>query len=136
MIVFADDAKMAILKFAIAELHDPELLKRMIVDEVRKIYIASRTDSSPEAFEVEIDDYNNDIFTLVDGSILEKTGYGYVGYIGYHEDAILYRDGRQWKLCVNDSIFKVDILKHNKHHYSRTRIDKPVRAIEKSEPCN
>lgn len=117
-----------LLRLGIVELTNPQQLEVMERLELLRLQPA-------EAYKVEIDSFNDDIFKLVDGSILEKTGSGYVGYIGYHEDAILYRDGSQWKLCVNDSSHKVDVLKNVKYHYSRDSFSAPVAEIEKMDEC-
>ncbi|WP_298722417.1 hypothetical protein [uncultured Oceanisphaera sp.] len=125
-----DDEKKDIVSLAITELKNPNQLEDMIQLELAK-------QQPTEAFEVEIDKHNDDIFKLVDGSVLEKTGYGYVGYIGYHEDGILYKDGSQWKLCVNNSSYEVDALKYVKHHYSKNSIHgKSVKEIEAMDVCN
>ena len=125
-----DDKKKGIVTLAITELTNPSQLDSMVKLELKKR-------QPTEAFEVEIDSYSNDIFKLVDGSVLEKTGSGYVGYIGYHEEAILYKDGSKWKLCVNDDSFDVDVLKYVQYHYSKDSINgKSVREIESMDVCD
>ena len=125
-----DEEKKDIISLAVTELKNPKQLEAMV-----QLELAKRQPT--EAYEVEIDKHNDDIFKLVDGSVLEKTGYGYVGYIGYHEDGILYKDGKQWKLCVNSSSYKVDVLKYVKHHYSKNSIHgKSVKEIENMDVCN
>lgn len=117
-----------LLRLGITELTNPAQLKAMERLELLRL-------QPTEAYKVEVDSFNDDIFKLVDGSILEKTGSGYVGYIGYHEDAILYRDASQWKLCVNDSSYKVDVLKNVQYHYSRDSFSATVAEIEKMDEC-
>lgn len=117
-----------LLRLGIVELTNPQQLEAMERLELLRRQLA-------EAYKVEIDSFNDDIFKLVDGSILEKAGSGYVGYIGYHEEAILYRDAGQWKLCVNDSSYKVDVLKNVKYHYSRDSFSASVAEIEKMDEC-
>lgn len=130
MSVMFDEKKKELLNLAITELKNPEQLEAMILQEFAKR-------QTTEAYEVQIDKKTDDIFKLVDGSILEKTGYGYVGYVGYHEESILYKDGEQWKLCVNGSSYKVDVLKYVKYHYSKDSISgKSVKEIENMDVCS
>lgn len=118
----------SILRLGIVELTNPEQLESMERLELLRLQPA-------KAYEVEIDSFKSDIFKLVDGSILEKTDSSYVGYVGYHEDGILYRDGSQWRLCLNDSSHKVDVLKNVEHHYSRNSLSASVAEIEKRDEC-
>lgn len=117
-----------ILRLGIVELTNPKQLEAMERLEILR-------HQPTEAYKVEVDSFNDGIFKLVDGSILEKTGSGYVGYIGYHEEAILYRDTGKWKLCVNDSSYDVDILKNVQYHYSRDSLRASVAEIEKMDEC-
>ena len=130
MIAMFEEQKKDLVTLAITELKNPEQLEVMIQLELTKR-------QPTEAYEVQIDKKNDDIFKLVDGTVIEKTGYGYVGYVGYREESILYKDGVQWKLCVNGSSFKVEIQKYVKYHYSKTSINgKSVREIEGMDICN
>ncbi|MEZ8321483.1 hypothetical protein [Vibrio splendidus] len=130
MLSMFDDEKKELITLAITELKNPEQLDAMVQLEVAKR-------QPTEAYEVKVDKKSDDIFKLVDGSVLEKVGYSYVGYVGYQEKSILYKDGEQWKFCVSGSSFKVDVLKYIEHHYSKSSISgKSVREIESIDVCN
>ncbi|MPX97534.1 hypothetical protein EHW61_12835 [Salinivibrio sp. VYel6] len=130
MTAMFDEKKKELVTLAVTELKNPEQLEAMI-----QLELAKRQPT--EAYEVQIKKKSDDIFKLIDGSILEKTGYGYVGYVGYHEESILYKDGEQWKFCVNGSSFKVDVLKYVEYHYSKDSISgKSVKEIESMDVCN
>lgn len=112
----------------ITELIDPKNLH--VVENIQRIR------SQPtEASKVEINSFDNDKFNLVDGSILKKTEPGYVGYIGGNENAILYRDIGQWKLCVNGGSYKVDVIKNVKYRSGRNSFSASVNDIEKMDEC-
>ena len=65
-----------------------------------------------EALITTIRSRHDDIFKLDKGGIALKTGYGYVGYIGYQENCVLIRDGAQWQLWIEDQgLFRCDLLK-------------------------
>ncbi|WP_437609186.1 hypothetical protein [Erwinia sp. V71] len=112
----------------IVELTNPENLH--VVERIQQLR-SEPTDAS----KVEIDSFENNKFELVDGSVLKKTDSSYVGYIGYHEKAIFYRDINQWKLCINGESYKVDVIKDVKYGYSRDSINASVNDIEKMDEC-
>ena len=109
------------LDIGLAEMTNPELIPIML---------------SLSAYEVEIEDYSNDLFVLVDGSILENTSSGYVGYVGYHQDAILFNDYTGWNLCVNGSIHSVDVLKNVEYHYSRSALGIARDELQRRVECS
>ena len=116
---------------AVTELNNPEMLPMVIA--------AHREAREPveKAFIVQIDDYDDDIFKLVDGSILENQS-GYVGYTSYHQEAVLFKKDDQWKICVNDDIHRVEILKNGGAHYSRDHIYEQIseKEIEDMDECD
>jgi hypothetical protein len=120
-----------LILLAVTELNNPDILPMVIA--------AHKESRKPVeiAFVVEIDDYDDDIFKLVDGSKLENQG-GYVGYTSYHQDAVLFKKNNQWKICVNDDIHRVKMLKDGGAHYSRDRIYEQVseKEIEEMEECD
>jgi hypothetical protein len=111
------------------DLVDPEGSKAAQRDYIR------RSSTRAEAYAVEVDHFAADIFKLVDGSVLEKVSPGYVGYVGYHEGAVLFRDGQQWNLCVNGDIHRVELLKNGGSHYSRDRLSKTIKEVEDMDAC-
>jgi len=126
--LFEEDLK-ELLPLAITELKNPEKL-----EELEKL---ERKRRQPiRAYKVEVDDFDDGIFKLVDGSILEKKDHSYVGYLSYHEDGILYKYLEQWKLCVDGDSYEVDVLKNEKRHYSRRSFRASVLEIEKMEECD
>lgn len=59
-----------------------------------------------------VDEYDDDISELDNGAIVEKTSYGYVGYIGFRTDALLYSTAGGTKLWVHSSgLYDVDVLR-------------------------
>jgi len=62
-------------------------------------------------FKTKIDEDNNDILTLSNGSIVE-IDYGYLGYLGYRKDCIVYKSGSRWKIWIEGKkSFSCTILK-------------------------
>ncbi len=73
--------------------------------------IASR--SSSKLCQSKISEHEGDFFELRDGSFLKKTGYGYMGYIGYAKDTLLIlKFGSTGTLVIEGkSPFKVDVIR-------------------------
>ena len=89
-----------------------------IVSEIQRIKGgSSATDNQKQANEsgcrTKITDDDGDILKLRNGAIVEKTSYGYLGYIGYNKDAILLRKGTQYHLVIEgkDRVYRVDVLR-------------------------
>lgn len=62
--------------------------------------------------------HSGDIYELKDGTVFKKVGYGYVGYLGYNAEVILFDDGT---VCMNGSQFKYKLYeKGRSYHYSNT----------------
>jgi hypothetical protein len=58
-----------------------------------------------------IDDDNDDILKLANGAIVEITR-GYLGYVGYRKDVLLFKAGSRWKLWIEGKkVFNVDLLR-------------------------
>ncbi len=58
-----------------------------------------------------VDNDNGDVIKLENGAIVEIR-FGYVGYIGYRKDALLFRTSGRWKLWIESKkVFNVDMIK-------------------------
>ena len=67
--------------------------------------------TEPTLCATKIDEDSNDILKLENDAIVEIS-YGYLGYVGYRKDALLFKDRRQWKLWIEGKkVFKVDLLR-------------------------
>lgn len=59
-----------------------------------------------------VDEYDDDVFELANGALLEKSSYGYVGYIGYRTEAALFATAGGARLWVaGKGVFDVDVLR-------------------------
>ncbi|MEP2777163.1 MAG: hypothetical protein ABJQ29_15090 [Luteolibacter sp.] len=71
---------------------------------------AARAPAAP-VYITKIDEDKGDVLKLANGGIVEITR-GYLGYTGYRKDAVLYKDGRIWKIWIEGKkVFSCDILK-------------------------
>ncbi|MDH5360328.1 MAG: hypothetical protein OEX03_07175, partial [Gammaproteobacteria bacterium] len=127
--VLSDKKNRELIILAVTELKKPEQLDRVMKSELLQR-------QPTEAYRVSIDKQSDNLLTLVDGTVVKKDGRGYVGIIGYRKQAILYKHGKQWKLCVNRSSFNVDVITYVKAHYSKSAMQgETVRNIEKMAQC-
>ena len=117
------------IQMAIAELTDPALMQQLMLQNM-----LGNTPLS-EAYEVEVDKRDGSTYDLTDGTVLRALDSTYVGYIGYHEEAILYRDTGDWHFCVAGSEFKVEILRDGQSSYNRRRIAGTRSEITMMDPC-
>ena len=66
---------------------------------------------SAAVWESKIDDDNGDTIFLENGSVVEVTS-GYVGYIGYRKNSVLFKDGSAWRIWIEGKrAFPCDVLK-------------------------
>jgi hypothetical protein len=117
------------ITLAMAELISPEMLQIMLARQ------AMGELSLPEVYEVEVDDDDGDVYDLTDGTVVRATENKYVGYIGYREAAVLYRNGSDWHLCVSGANFEVEILREAQRSYGRRAISASLRDIEAMDAC-
>ena len=58
-----------------------------------------------------IDEDNDDVLKLANGAVVEIT-HGFLGFVGFRKDAILYKEGRGWKIWIEGKkAFRCDVLK-------------------------
>lgn len=117
------------LSLIIAELTDPTLYRALLMKQMMGDVPVS------EAFAVEVEKRSDDVFDLTDGTVLRKTGAGYVGYVGYHEEGILYEESGNWIFCVSGSSFEVEILREAQRSFGRSDISATKKELERMDPC-
>ena len=120
----------SLVPLAIAELTDPGLLESLLSQRV----IASLP--VQEAYAMEVDDHDGKIYDLTDGTIVRVTESKYVGYIGWHEEAILYRQSGNWFFCVSGTHFKAEVLRGGSRSYNRDRISASEKEIKAMDACD
>ena len=58
-----------------------------------------------------IEEDKNDVLILSNGGIVEIT-QGFLGFVGFRKDAILFKDGARWKIWIEGKkVYKCDLLK-------------------------
>lgn len=118
------------VSLAIFELTDPDRFAFMLNE------LARQNSTFPEAYEIEIEDYEDNRFFLRDGAILERRSPTHVGHIGYREEAILYFDYGSWRLCFNGRNYRVTIIEDGSRHYSRQTISLSLSEILDRQECD
>lgn len=86
----------------------------VLAREISEFMVNNRTKirrAEPTVCQTKIDEDNGDILKLENDAIVEIS-YGYLGYVGYRKDALLFKDGGQWKLWIEGKkVYKVDLLR-------------------------
>jgi len=62
-------------------------------------------------YTTKIDEDSGDILKLSNGAIVEIS-MGYLGYVGFRKDAVLYREGLSWKIWIEGKkSFRCEVIK-------------------------
>lgn len=68
-------------------------------------------DRGSVVYRTKIDEDNDDILKLENGAVVEITG-GFLGFVGFRKDAVLFKDGASWKIWIEGKrAFRCDVLK-------------------------
>ena len=82
------------------------------------IFTFSVVVNAAEITTFQYDSDSNDIYELKDGTIFKKTGYGYVGYMGYNAE-VIFLEGNI--VCMNGNQFSYKLYEvGSKFHYSKS----------------
>ena len=68
-------------------------------------------ETSVDAYLVNIASHQNGLYTLTDGSIVARDVLDDVCYLTRNEQAILYKDEKGWRLCVDHANYAVDFVR-------------------------
>ena len=67
-----------------------------------------------------IDDDDGDILKLDNGAIIEVP-YGYIGYLGYRRECVLFKEGSRWRLWIKDKkTYSCNVLQPPHHQLRRS----------------
>ena len=62
-------------------------------------------------YKTKIDNDDGDVLKLDNGAMVEIS-FGYLGYVGYRKNAVLYKIGQQWKIWIEGKkLYRCDLLK-------------------------
>lgn len=64
------------------------------------------------AYLTTVDEYDDDVFHLGNDAVVEKTSFGFVGFVGFNKEALLYPTTRGANLWVEGKgLYEVEVLK-------------------------
>ena len=73
--------------------------------------LANRRATGIPVFKTKVSEENGQILKLSNNAVVE-VGFGYIGYIGYGKNALLFREGATWKLWIEGKkTFPVEVLR-------------------------
>jgi len=68
-------------------------------------------EASVEAYRVNIASHQNGLYTLTDGSVVARDVLDDVCYLTRNEQAILYKNDKGWRLCVDHANYAVEFVR-------------------------
>jgi hypothetical protein len=77
------------------------------------ILLLSQASAEPltEAYRVNIASHQNGLYTLTDGSVVARDVLDDVCYLTRNEQAILYKNDKGWRLCVDHANYAVEFVR-------------------------
>jgi len=67
--------------------------------------------ASVEAYRVNIASHQDGLYTLTDGSVVARDVLDDVCYLTRNEQAILYKNDKGWRLCVDHANYAVEFVR-------------------------
>ena len=73
--------------------------------------VTAVSQASIEAYRVNIASQKNGLYTLTNGSVVVRDALDDVCYLTRNEEAILYKDDKGWRLCVDHANYAVEFVR-------------------------
>ena len=74
-------------------------------------FVTAVSQASIEAYRVNIASQKNGLYTLTNGSVVVRDALDDVCYLTRNEEAILYKDDKGWRLCVDHANYAVEFVR-------------------------
>ena len=115
----------------ILEERDTETVVRQMMEFKAKNNPPPEARGSLSACLTKIDEDKDDILKLENGAIVEITR-GYLGYVGYRKNALLFKESSRWKIWIEGKkVFPVDLYREPQS--CRTPSAYPIEAVVNDE---
>lgn len=73
--------------------------------------VLSQVNQDSVCFETKVEEDKEDVLILANGGVVEITS-GYLGYLGYRKDAILFKSGNAWKIWIQGKrVYQCDVIR-------------------------
>lgn len=120
--------------YAVIELTEPERLAEYIIsrEKNRKLAKAIIARKPFEAYQAYIHKFEDGTLYLLDGTI------GYVDTflsVTEFQEAVLYRDGSEWHICVSNNTYQYEVFTHNPYTRSSISADS-IEEIKRLDICS
>jgi len=93
-------------------------------------------ETSVDAYRVNIASHQNGLYTLTDGSIVARDVLDDVCYLTRNEQAILYKDEKGWRLCVDHANYAVEFVRQLSGYAAHTIRVNSLSEVESLDMCH
>ena len=93
-------------------------------------------ESSVEAYRVNIASHQNGLYTLTDGSVVARDVLDDVCYLTRNEQAILYKDEKDWRLCVDHANYAVEFVRQLSGYAAHPLRVNSLSEVESLDMCH
>ena len=93
-------------------------------------------ETSVEAYRVNIASHQNGLYTLTDGSVVARDVLDDVCYLTRNEQAILYKNDKGWRLCVDHANYAVEFVRQLSGYDSHPLIVNSLAEVESLDICH
>ena len=93
-------------------------------------------ETSEEVYRVNIASHQNGLYTLTDGSIVARDVLDDVCYLTRNEQAILYRDEKGWRLCVDHANYAVEFVRQLSGYAAHPLSVNSLSEVESLDMCH
>ena len=93
-------------------------------------------ETSVEAYRVNIASHQNGLYSLTDGSVVARDVLDDVCYLTRNEQAILYKDEKGWRLCVDHANYAVEFVSQLSGYTSHPLSVNSLPEVESLDICH
>ena len=93
-------------------------------------------ETSVEAYRVNIASHQNGLYTLTDGSVVARDVLDDVCYLTRNEQAILYKDDKAWRLCVDHANYAVEFVRQLSRYDTHPLSVNSLAEVESLDICH
>ncbi len=93
-------------------------------------------ETSVEAYRVNIASHQNGLYTLTDGSVVARDVLDDVCYLTRNEQAILYKDEKGWRLCVDHANYAVEFVRQLSGYAAHPLSVNSLSEVESLDMCH
>ena len=99
-------------------------------------FVTAVSQASIEAYRVNIASQKNGLYTLTNGSVVVRDVLDDVCYLTRNEQAILYKEEKGWRLCVDHANYAVEFVRQLSGYDVHLLILNSLSEVESLDMCH